>query len=164
MTSTVKFDGRPVWAEVSLSALTGNLRAIRRHVNPVGTRGPRRKVLAVIKSNAYGHGIVPVARALSKARADWSGVTCSAEGAELRTSGIREPILILTGFWAGEEKRILDNNLTPAIMRAEQLKLLEQAAARSRKARCAPVGFHLKIDSGMNRLGIAPSEIPSFAR
>ncbi len=90
MTKTVKFDGRPIWAEVSLGALTGNLRAIRSHVNPPGTRAPRRKVLAVIKSNAYGHGIVPVARALSRARADWFGVTCSAEGAELRESGIRE--------------------------------------------------------------------------
>jgi alanine racemase len=164
MTRTVKFDGRPIWAEVSLGALTHNLRAIREHVNPAGTRGPRRKILAVIKSNAYGHGIVPVARALSKARADWFGVTCSAEGAELRESGIREPVLILTGFWAGEEKRILDNHLTPAIMRADQLRLLEKAAAGSRKSRKGPVDFHLKIDTGMNRLGIPPSEVPGFAR
>ena len=167
MTRTVKFDGRPVWAEVSLGALTHNLRTIRNHVNPAGARGarnPRRKILAVIKSNAYGHGIVPVARALSRARADWFGVTCSAEGAELRESGIREPILILTGFWAGEEARILEHHLTPAIMRPEQLRLLEKAAAKSRKPRKAPVDFHLKIDSGMNRLGIAPSEIPVFAR
>ncbi len=166
MTKTVKFKGRPIWAEVSLGALTHNLRAIRRHVNPEGGRGtrrPRRMILAVIKSNAYGHGIVPVAHALSRARADWFGVTCSAEGAELRESGIREPILILTGFWAGEEQRILDNQLTPAIMRPEQLRLLENAAARSRKARRSPVNFHLKIDSGMNRLGINPSEIPAFA-
>jgi alanine racemase len=164
MTRTVKFDGRPIWAEVSLGALTHNLRAIRAHVNSAGTRGPRRKILAVIKSNAYGHGIVPVARALSKARADWFGVTCSAEGAELRESGIREPVLILTGFWAGEEKRILDNHLTPAIMRADQLRLLEKAAARQRKTRKGPVDFHLKIDTGMNRLGIPQSEIPAFAR
>jgi alanine racemase len=164
MTRTVKFDGRPIWAEVSLGALTHNLRAIRQHVNPAGKRGEKRKILAVIKSNAYGHGIVPVARALSRAHADWFGVTCSAEGAELRDSGIREPVLILTGFWAGEEQRILEHNLTPAIMRPEQLKLLEHAAAKSRKRRRGPVDFHLKIDSGMNRLGIAPTEIPAFAR
>jgi len=164
MTRTVKFDGRPIWAEVSLGALTHNLRAIRQHVNPAGSRGPRRKILAVIKSNAYGHGIVPVARALSKARADWFGVTCSAEGAELRESGIRESILILTGFWAGEEKRILDNHLTPAIMSADQLRLLEKAAAQQHKPRKRPFDFHLKIDTGMNRLGIPPSEIPAFAR
>jgi alanine racemase len=171
MTRTVKFDGRPIWAEVSLGALTHNLRAIRAHVNPAspdggpaGKRGQRRKILAVIKSNAYGHGIVPVARALSKVRADWFGVTCSAEGAELREAGIREPVLILTGFWAGEEKRILDNHLTPAIMNADQLRLLEKAAAQSRKAGKGPVDFHLKIDTGMNRLGIPPSEVPAFAR
>jgi alanine racemase len=164
MTRTVKFDGRPIWAEVSLGALTHNLRAIRSHVNPAGTRGPRRKILAVIKSNAYGHGIVPVARALSRVHADWFGVTCSAEGLELRESGIREPVLILTGFWAGEEQRIVEHNLTPAVMRPEQLRLLERVAARPRKSRRGPVDFHLKIDSGMNRLGIAPSEIPAFAR
>jgi len=164
MPRTVKFDGRPIWAEVSLGALTHNLRAIRAHVNPAGQRGPRRKILAVIKSNAYGHGIVPVARALSKVRADWFGVTCSAEGAELRDSGIREPILILTGFWAGEEKRILDNHLTPAIMSADQLRLLEKAAAQQHKQRKRPFDFHLKIDTGMNRLGIPPSQIPAFAR
>src|SRR6202163_2250097 len=129
MTKTVKFDGRPVWAEVSLGALTHNLRAIRSHVNPgVRRAGERRKILAVIKSNAYGHGIVPVARALARARADWFGVTCSTERAELRESGIREPILILTGFWAGEEKRILDNHLTPAIMSTDQVRLLDKAA------------------------------------
>ena len=171
MTRTVKFDGRPIWAEVSLGALTNNLRAIRRHVNPSrNPLRPRRMILAVIKSNAYGHGIVPVARALSRARADWFGVTCSAEGAELRESGIREPVLILTGFWAGEERRILEHHLTPAIMRPEQLRLLEKAAAHlynargARKPRKGPIDFHLKIDSGMNRLGINPSEIPSFAR
>jgi alanine racemase len=163
MARAVKFDGRPIWAEVSLGALTHNLRAIRAHINPAGTR-PRRKILAVIKSNAYGHGIVPVARALSKARADWFGVTCSAEGAELREAGIREPVLILTGFWAGEEKRILDNHLTPAVMRADQLRLLEKAAAQHRKSTKRPVEFHLKIDTGMNRLGIPPRELPAFAR
>lgn len=164
MTRTVKFDGRPIWAEVSLGALTHNFRAIRNHVNPEKRRSPRRKILAVIKSNAYGHGIVPVARALSKIRADWFGVTCSAEGAELRAAGIREPVLILTGFWAGEEKRILENHLTPAIMNVDQLRLLEKAAAQMHKPRKRPFDFHLKVDSGMNRLGIPPAEIPAFAR
>jgi len=171
MTRTVQFDGRPIWAEVSLGALTHNLKAIRKHINPTagpgtltGIRRSRRKILAVIKSNAYGHGIVPVARALSKARADWFGVTCSAEGAELRESGIREPVLVLTGFWAGEEQRLVENHLTPAVMRADQLRLLEKAAARTRRAHKGLFDFHLKIDSGMNRLGIPPSEIPAFAR
>ena len=164
MSRAVKFEGRPIWAEVSLGALTHNFRAIRGHVNPAGARGLRRKVLAVIKSNAYGHGLVSVGRALSRARADWFGVTCSAEGAELRESGIKEPILILTGFWAGEERQLLEHRLTPALTRIEQLRLLERAAAGSKRARRGPIGFHLKIDTGMNRLGITPREIPAFAR
>ncbi|MCL5287073.1 MAG: alanine racemase, partial [Acidobacteria bacterium] len=95
MTTRIHFDGRPVWAEISLAAIVKNFRAIRRHV------GRRRKILAIVKANAYGHGAVPVAKALSKAGADWFGVTCVSEGAELRTSGIRQPILVLSGFWPG---------------------------------------------------------------
>src|SRR6266566_9214660 len=82
----IRFDGRPVWAEIRLSALAHNLKAIRWHVNPAGQSGsrPSRKILAVVKANAYGHGAVPVARALARAGADWFGVTCTAEGIELR--------------------------------------------------------------------------------
>src|SRR5579864_998039 len=123
----IRFDGRPVWAEIRLSALAHNMKAIRRHVNPENGPGPRpqRKILAVVKANAYGHGAVPVARALARAGADWFGVTCTAEGIELREGKIRKPILVLTGFWPGEEKRLLDHNLTPAITRCDQLRLLE---------------------------------------
>jgi alanine racemase len=167
----VQFEGRPVWVEVSLGALAHNLRAIRKHINPDSSRrgAGARKILAVVKGNAYGHGAVPVAKALAQAGADWFGVTCTAEGMELRDAGIRQPILLLTGFWPGEEKRLLECRLTPAITRCEQLRHLERAAARwrsrgSARERCKPVSFHLKIDTGMNRLGISPSEVDCFAR
>jgi len=139
------------------------MRAIRRHVNSAapGHRRTKRQFLAVVKANAYGHGAVPVARALAKAGADWFGVTCTAEGMELREGGIREPILILTGFWPGEEKRLLQHRLTPAITRCEQLLLLERAANRARQR---GVKFHVKIETGMNRLGISPGDVPCFAR
>jgi alanine racemase len=66
----LQFEGRPIWAEIRLSALTRNLRAIKKRVNPPGTpRSARRKILAVVKANAYGHGAVPVARALADAGA-----------------------------------------------------------------------------------------------
>ena len=159
MTRAVQFDGRPVWAEIRLGALEHNLRAIKRHVNESSPRG-KRKVLAVVKANAYGHGAVAVARALAKAGADWFGVTCTVEGAELREAGIRQPILVLTGFWPGEEKLLLEHRLTPAITRCEQLRYLERAAARARR----PVGFHLKIDTGMNRLGISSDDVDCLAR
>ena len=156
MTKTIKFAGRPVWAEISLQAILHNLRAIRKQV------GASRKILAVVKSNAYGLGAVPVAKALQKAGTEWFGVTCANEGAELREAGIRKRILILTGFWPGEETRLIQNNLTPTVTRVNDLGHLERSArAAGGKSR---VRFHLKINTGMNRLGIAADEVDSFTR
>jgi len=159
MNRGIQFEGRPVWAEISLSAITHNLRLIRRKI------GAKRKILAVVKANAYGLGAVEVSKHLARLGVHAFGVTCSAEGVELREAGIRQPILLLTGFWPGEEKRILHHNLTPTIARLDQLRLLERAAAKSR-ARKSPkkFRFHLKIDSGMNRLGISPGQVGAFIR
>lgn len=154
---------RPVWAEVSLPALRHNLRAIRDYVNPAGEkRKTPRKVLSIVKGNAYGHGGPQVAKALEKAGSDWFGVTCTEEGVAVRKAGVRKPILILTSFVNGEEQRMLQHDLTPVIHRCEQLQGLERAAARFGKRK--PVSFHLKIDSGMNRLGIATGDVECFAR
>jgi alanine racemase len=155
MAKAIKVLGRPVWAEVSLGAIARNLRTVKKHI------GPKTHVLAVVKSNAYGLGAVPVAKALQKAGAEQFGVTCANEGIELRESGIRKPILVLTGFWPGEEHRLIENRLTPAVTRLEDVKHLERAAKAARvKSR---LRFHLKINTGMNRLGILPSELEAFA-
>jgi len=164
-----KIVGRPVWAEVRLGALEHNLRAIRAHLDSgaAGVLPPRKKsvkILAVVKGNAYGHGAVASAKALARAGADAFCVTCSAEGIELRESGIRAPILLLTGFWPGEEARIIEHRLTPAVTECSQLKLLERAAARAARKLRGPLEFHWKIDSGMNRLGSSPASIECFAR
>lgn len=154
---------RPVWAEVSLGALAYNLEAIRKYVNPPEEkRKTPRKTLSIVKGNGYGHGGPQVAKALEKAGSDWFGVTCTEEGIAVREAGVRMPILVLTGFVAGEEARLLKYDLTPAVHRCDQLPLLESAAAR-RSGR-KPATFHLKIDTGMNRLGIAPTDIECFAR
>src|ERR1700727_759521 len=167
MSKVIHLEGRPVWAEISLKAILHNLRVIRRHV------GSKRKILAVVKSNAYGLGAVPISKALQKAGTEWFGVTCANEGIELRESGIRKRILVLTGFWPGEEKRLLENYLTPTVTRVDDLRHLERAAksflgkASSRKSahgKSSRVRFHLKINTGMNRLGISPSEVEAFAR
>jgi alanine racemase len=151
--------GRPVWAEISGRALVHNLRLIRRHV------GRKCKILAIVKANAYGHGAVPVAKTLLRAGADWLGVTCVEEGLQLREAGIRSPILILSGFWPGQERDLLLHGLTPAITRLGQLTLLHRAARRrlpsSRPARW-PFPVHLKIDTGMNRLGLSPDSLDQF--
>lgn len=149
-------NGRPVWAEISFDAILSNLRAVRKHI------GPRPKILAVVKSNAYGLGGVPISKALQKAGVEWFGVTCGNEGLELRESGIRKRILILTGFWPGEEKRLIENHLTPTVTRVEDVLHLERAAKRHLRGKFRPFPFHLKINTGMNRLGISPSEIDAF--
>jgi alanine racemase len=157
-------NGRPVWADVSLSALTDNLRAIRDFVNPRSEkRSTPRKVLSIVKGNGYGHGGPQVAKALERAGSDWFGVTGADEGEQVRKAGVRKPILALTSFWPGEEAQLLANRISPAIIRCEQLAALDSAASR-RKAAKRSVGFHLKIDTGMNRLGVAPSDIECFAR
>ena len=157
-------NGRPVWADVSLSALVYNLRSIRDFVNPKSDkRATPRKVLCIVKGNGYGHGGPQVAKALEKAGAEWFGVTGAAEGEQLRKAGVRKPILALTSFWPGEEARLLKNRISSAIIRCEQLAAIDSAAARRKFAKRS-VGFHLKIDTGMNRLGIAPSDIECFAR
>jgi len=154
---------RPVWAEVSLGALAHNLAAIREYVNPPEeNRKTPRKILSIVKGNAYGHGGPQVAKALEKAGSDWFGVTCTDEGIAVRENGVRKPILVLTGFVPGEETRLLKYDLTPAVHRCDQLPLLERAAARASSRKRAT--FHLKIDTGMNRLGIAPTDIECFAR
>ena len=153
-------NGRPVWAEISLGAIAANLRAIRKW-----TGG--RKVLAVVKADAYGHGGPPVARALERAGADCFGVTSIAEGAELREAGVRRPILIMTGWWDGESKYLFEYGLTPALHRLDDLGALESAAAAHARKSHRPRfrhPFHLKVDTGMNRLGISPGEAEEFAR
>jgi alanine racemase len=132
-------------------------------VNPADEkRKTPRKILSIVKGNAYGHGGPQVARALEKAGSDWFGVTCRDEGIALREAGVRKPILILTGFVPGEEARLLEHDLTAVIHRCDQLAPLERAAARRRDRKPAP--FHLKVDTGMNRLGIASSDVDCFAR
>lgn len=168
MTKTVHVDGRPVWAEISLQAILHNLETIRRQI------GAQRKILAVVKSNAYGLGAVPIARALEQAGVEWFGVTWANEGVELRQAGIEGRILILTGFWPGEEKRLIEHGLTPTVTRLGDVTHLERAAeswakksakaaARKKRPSARRLRFHLKINTGMNRLGIAPAEIEAFA-
>ena len=161
---------RPIWAEVSLSALAENFRSIRKFVNPPEEkRKTPRKILCIVKGNGYGHGGPQVAKALERAGSDWFGVTCTDEGIAVRKAGVRKPVLVLTSFWPGEESRLLEYDLTAAIHRCEQLKQLDRAAGRiiakkgGKKGR-KKVSFHLKMDTGMNRLGIAPSDVECFAR
>ena len=135
---------RPTWAEVSLPTLRHNFHAIRECVAPDVT------VCAVVKAHAYGHGAVECARALEQEGARWFGVTSTDEGLALRDGGITGRILLMTGFWRGDEDLVLENSLTPAVWQREHIERLERAAGRLRKD---SVLVHLKVDTGMARLG-----------
>jgi len=141
---------RPTWAEVSLSTLRQNFRLLRKHV------GSGVSICAVVKADAYGHGATPCAQALEEEGALWLGVTSLDEAIPLRDAGIRARILLMTGFWRGEEEEIVRLQLTPTVWEPGQVKLLEKAAA----SLGVKHAVHLKIDTGMGRLGVTPEELP----
>lgn len=141
----------PTWIEVSAGALRHNLRAIEAHV------GKQVAVCAVIKSDAYGHGALGCARALRDAGAKWFAVSSVEEGVALRKHGIEERILVLSGFWRGEEQEIVKHQLTPTIWEPGQIELLEKAGAIASQRRLA---VHLKVNTGMNRLGADMKDLP----
>ncbi len=142
---------RPTRAEVSADALRANLKTARQLASPA-------EVLAVVKANAYGHGAVQVARVLEDAGVAMLGVALVEEGVELRNSGIKTPILVMGGSYDYGYQALVDHQLTPSIFRREQLGNLTQAAQRSGR----PAAIHLKLDTGMSRLGLQLDELPAF--
>ncbi len=151
-----RIETRPNWAEVSLAALRHNFRTVQKHVGPDVT------ICAVVKCNAYGHGVEECAPALEQAGAQWFGVTSTDEGVRLREVGVTGRILVLCGLYPGEEEDALRHQLTPAVFRLEDARSVARAATRQELA--GPVPVHLKIDTGMARLGLPFAEIEYFAR
>jgi alanine racemase len=143
---------RPTWVEISLPQLLENYRIIREHV------GPERAIMAIVKADAYGHGLSEVARTLSAAGADWFGVTSADEGIELRQICITQPILLLTGFWEGEQSALTDYDLVPAVYSEDQLAAIEAWGQRTDKR----IRFHLKVNTGMGMLGLHWQEVGRF--
>jgi alanine racemase len=138
---------RPIRADISLSALRHNYAEARRHA-------PRSKVFAVVKANAYGHGVERVAKALS----DGDGFgTVELDGAiRVRQSGFARPILLLEGFFESSElDEIAGAQIATAVQGEDQLRMLETAKLRT------PIDCFLKINTGMNRLGFPPAETRS---
>jgi alanine racemase len=142
---------RPTWAEVSLSNLRYNFGLVERHLGPGVT------VCAVVKADAYGHGAAECAHALEDEGAQWLGVTSLDEAIPLRDAGIQVRILLLTGFWRGEEEEIIRLRLTPTVWEPAQVELLDRAAAG---LGIPEHPIHLKVDTGMGRLGVAPEHLP----
>ncbi|HHW09688.1 MAG TPA: alanine racemase [Firmicutes bacterium] len=141
---------RPLWVEIDLAAIRHNVRQLL-----AANKG--RALLAVVKADAYGHGAIEVARVALSAGAAWLGVVSAEEGAALRRAGITAPILILGAFFPGEESFIFSHRLTPAVATEESLvSLCRWAATRTGGE---PPTVHLKVDTGMGRLGFRLPEV-----
>ena len=149
-------NSRPTWVEVSLSTLRRNFRLTQQHA------GANVAVCAVVKADAYGHGAIECARALEEEGATWLGVTSTDEGVRLREAGIKACILLMTGFWRGEEEAVVHHYLTPAVWQSETLELLDRAAGSLRRPGDHAVPVHIKIDTGMSRLGIPHAQAAAF--
>jgi alanine racemase len=146
------YDSRPTFAEIDLSALHHNFKVVRSSI-------PRlTEILAVVKADAYGHGFMDISRELEHLGVNAFGVAFLAEGIQLRKSGIDKPILLLGGVYPGQERKCIGYNLSTIIFSLEQAQALNHAAGKLfRKAQ-----IHLKIDTGMGRLGIQYPDVPGF--
>ena len=142
----------PAWAEVSLKALRQNARNLTRLARPSG-------LIAVVKANAYGHGIVPASKAFLQGGAKCLGVAFVQEGVTLRKAGLKCPIIVLTPTLEAEIPTLLKYKLTPQISSYEGAKTLSKVA---QKFGVKKVGVHVKLDTGMGRVGFQAHEIQEF--
>lgn len=140
---------RPTRAEIDLAAIRHNLGVVTRAVSGA-------KVLAMVKADAYGHGVVPVARALEAAGVYGFGVALAEEAIELREAGIRASILVMNGVHGGAHADIVAANLTPVVYEEAEARAFAEVSAGT------PVGIHLKVDTGMSRLGVPFRALDAF--
>lgn len=145
---------RPTRAEVNLAALRHNLRVVQKHAEG-------QKVWAVLKADGYGHGAPAVARTLERAGADGFCVALLEEGIELREAGIVAPILVMGGYYGSATAELLARRLTPVVYDLSQIEAFSRLVKSG--AAASPVDVHLKIDTGMARLGVRPNELEGFA-
>ncbi|MGB2936915.1 MAG: alanine racemase, partial [Phycisphaerae bacterium] len=139
---------RPTCAEIRLGAIRHNLEALR------SLLAPGVKVLGVVKADGYGHGVVPVARTLQDGGIDMLGVALVEEGVELREAGVAAPILVMGTIPRDEVASLIAHDLRPTVVDEETAREIDREAARQGQV----VQAHLKVDTGMNRLGVRAEE------
>ncbi len=139
------------WAQIDLSAIRHNFRVLRKLAG-------KAKILTVIKADAYGHGMLPIAKVLVKEKVDFIGLSNFNEGITLRKAGIKTPVILFETTLAEQAKDIIDYKLTPTVC------TLELAAALNRCAGKRTGNIHVKIDTGMGRLGGWHEEALGFIR
>lgn len=145
---------RPTFVEIDLASIKFNLLGVRRRV------GKKVNLMAVVKANAYGHGLVEVARFAEKGLAEYFGVALAEEGKTLREAGIRAPILIFTLPVAAQFKAYTEHSLEATICSLSDARRLNDFAAKQRTT----VGVHLKIETGMNRIGVKVEKLQKLLR
>lgn len=143
---------RPTRAEISLANLRANLRALERHCSA--------PIWCVLKADGYGHGAKACARTLERAGAQGICVALLEEGIELRNAGIAVPVLVMGGFYGRAYADLLANDLTPVVCDAGQV---EAFASEVRYRGMSRVPVHVKVDTGMGRLGMVPSDVSAVA-
>jgi alanine racemase len=146
---------RAAWVEIDLGAVRENVVALARLATPA-------QVLAVVKADGYGHGAVPVARAALEAGATWLGVALVEEGVELREAGIDAPILVLSEPAPEAANAVVAHRLTPVVYTEGGIDALAKAVVDGGAGNALPV--HLKVDTGMHRVGVAPQDALALAR
>ncbi len=144
----------PVWIEVDLRAIQHNLREVHRFL------APKVQCLAVVKANAYGHGLVPVAKTLEEGGANLLGVATVSEGIHLREAGVGARILVLGSALPEEASRVVQEGLVQAVGDIAVAQALSRAAVRQEKT----AWIHLKVDTGMGRYGVWHEEVLPLAR
>jgi len=147
---------RPVWADIDLAAVSANVRTL---AEIAGT-----PVCAVVKADGYGHGAVPVARAALDGGAQMLAVALVAEGTELRDAHIACPVLVLSQASPGEFADLVRHDLDATVYTASGVDALRAAARSAERGSDRPVGVHLKVDTGMHRVGARPDEALDLAR
>lgn len=147
-------ESTPCWVDVDLDAVGNNIASVKKFLHSGNVR-----LMAVVKSNAYGHGLLPVARTAMTRGADALGVTHPNEGIALREEGIDAPVLIFRPLLPGEEEDIVRFGLTASVSTVEQAELLSAAAQKFGLR--TPV--HLKIETGMGRTGFLPETLKDAA-
>jgi len=136
---------RPLWIEIDLKALRNNFLTIRNHIER------NVKIMAIIKQEAYGHGLIPIAKELINLGVDFFGVGSLEEAISLRKADIKKPILVLSSVFSKFSEYFIEYKITPTITNLEFAKNLDKVAKKFNVV----VPVHIKVDTGMNRLGFS---------
>jgi len=149
--------GRPCWVEISTAAIEANYRLLLQIANQ-GNPHPPVELLAIVKADAYGHGLEIVAPAVVCAGARWLGVTSVEEGVAARALCSGAEILIISGPFPGQSNAVIQNRLTPVVWESAQLDELE-SAANLVKGASKSISVHLELDTGMSRQGVSEDQL-----